>query len=199
MKFLSKINRGLILMSVVLIAVAIYLMAQSMSQAEAKPKIKDVCQQYIDTAIIYKQLPEKYKKENPEIPQAELDKYIDDMTKALKAFYTPNEQTYKYEIERYKANLESQAKGEGVVFSYKKDIAEYKNFIFEGNTVTVTILTNSVLDGPNISLPGTPRESIATQTTDTITLQKNAGEWKIIYADLPEPMKQGAIESQMYK
>jgi len=186
-------------MSVVLIAVAIYLMAQSMSQAEAKPKIKDVCQQYIDTAIIYKQLPEKYKKENPEIPQAELDKYIDDMTKALKAFYTPNEQTYKYEIERYKANLESQAKGEGVVFSYKKDIAEYKNFIFEGNTVTVTILTNSVLDGPNISLPGTPRESIATQTTDTITLQKNAGEWKIIYADLPEPMKQGAIESQMYK
>lgn len=188
MKFLTKINRGLILTSVILIVIFIYLFAQSAAEARVKPEIKDLCQKYINTEISYKMLPEKYKKENPDMPQAELNKYIDDMRKAIKAFYTDNEQSYKYVIDRNKTDLESQAKGIGVVYSYKKDITEYKAFTFEGKTVTVTILTNSVLDGP--STPGAPRESIAAQTTDTITLQETDGQWKIIYADLQQPMIQ---------
>ncbi|MHB8063699.1 MAG: hypothetical protein ACYDG2_13880 [Ruminiclostridium sp.] len=197
MKFLAKINRGLILIILIVAAIAIFLVTQSISQAKVMPKIKDVCQQYINTAVSYRQLPEEYRKENMEIPPAELNKYIDAMTKDLKAFYTDNEQTYKYLVGRYKENLENQAKGEGVVFNYKKDIEEYKTFTFEGNTVTVTIATDSVLDGPNSVLPGAPRENISAQTIDTITLQKTDGEWKVVYADLQEPMLQSGNEAQM--
>lgn len=189
MKFFSKINRGLILTSLVLVAVVIYLVTQSISQGEVKPIIKDVCEKYISTAVSYKELPEKYKKENPEIPKADLDKYIEEMTKDLKVFYTDNEKTYKYAIDKSKDDLERQANGLGTVFNYEKSIVEYKDFVFDGNTVTVTILTNAVIDGPNIFEPGMPRENFAAQTTDTITLQKVDEEWKIIYADLQEPMK----------
>jgi hypothetical protein len=198
MKFFSKINRGLILLVLIVAAIAVFLVAQSISQAKVKPKIKDVCQQYINTAIGYRQLPEKYKKDNPEIPQAELDKYINDMTNNLKAFYADNDVNYKHVIERYKADLEEQAKGKGVVFNYKKDIKEYLKFTFEGDTVTAIIRTNSVLDGPNSRLPGAPRENISAQTTDSIILQKIDGEWKVIYADLQDPMIRSGNEAKMF-
>ncbi len=189
MKLFKKINRGLILTIVVVAAVATYLVILSVTQGKEKPIIEDVCTKYISTAISYKQLPDQYKKENPEIPEAELNKYIDSMTADLKAFYTGNEQTYKTVISTNKADLERQASGMGVVFDYKKDIKEFDSFTFDGDTVTVSILTNSVLDGPNIFEPGMPRENISAQTTDTITLQKTEGNWKIIYADLQQPMK----------
>jgi len=190
MKVLAKINRGLILIVLIVAAIAVFLVIQASSQAKVKPKIEEVCQQYINTAVSYRQLPEKYKKVNPEIPQAELDKYIDAMTKDLKAFYTDNEQTYKNVIARYKTDLEGQAKGEGVVYSYKKDILEYENFTFDGDTVTVVIKANSVLDGPDIMSPVMTRENVSAQTVDTITLQKTNREWKVIYADLQQPLKQ---------
>lgn len=189
MKFLAKINRGLILTVVIVAAIAIYLIAQSISQADEKPKIKDVCQQYINTAISYSQLPENYRKANPEIPQAELDKYIADMSKDLKAFYTDKEETYKGVIERNKEYLENQAKGVGVVYSYTKEIKEYENFVFDGDTVTVSIGTNSVFDGSDISSPLSPRGKVTGKTVDTITLQKVDGEWKVIYAFLEQPVK----------
>jgi hypothetical protein len=198
MKFLSKINRGLILTVLIIVAIVIYLVAQSISESKVTPKIKEVCQQYINTAINYSQLPEKYRKTDPEMPKAELDKYIENMTSDLKAFYTNNEQTYKSIVQRYKEDLENQAKGIGVVYSYKKDIKDYEDIIFDGNTVTVTIDTNSVLDGPNNLMPGAPREKVSAQTVDTITLQKTDGEWKVIYAFLQQPVKTSENQKVTY-
>ncbi|NJD02434.1 MAG: hypothetical protein FIA99_07530 [Ruminiclostridium sp.] len=191
MKFLAKINRGLILSVFVLTVVVIYLVTLSISHAAVIPKIKEVCTNYINTEISYKMLPEKYRKEKPDMPQNELDKYIVEMAMDIKAFYTDNEQTYKYLIDRNKADLENQSKGIGIIFSYKKDIADYKNIVFDGNTVTVTILTNSSFDGPDITAPGMQRGNVSAQTNDTILLQKTDEEWKIIYADLQQPIKNG--------
>jgi len=47
-----------------------------------------------------------------------------------------------------------------------------------------------VLDGPDIMSPVMTRENVSAQTVDTITLQKTNREWKVIYADLQQPLKQ---------
>lgn len=189
MKLFKKINRGLIVTTVVLAAVVIYLVTLWIAQGKEKPVVEEICQKYINTAVSYEMLPEKYRKDTPDINKEELDSYISSMTTDLKAFYTDKEQTYKHLIDRNKSDLENQAQGIGVVYKYQKDIKEFKDFAFEGNSVTVTILTDTVLDGPNIYSAGSPRENISAQTTDTITLQKTDGKWKIIYAYLQPPMK----------
>lgn len=189
MKLLKKINRGLIVTTVVLAAVVIYLVTLWIVQGKERPVVEETCQNYINTAVSYKMLPEKYRSETPDMKKEELDSYISSMTKDLKAFYTGNEQSFQHRIEQYKSDLESQAQGIGVVYKYQKNIKEFKDFTFDGDTVTVTILTDSVLDGPNIYVTGSPRENISAQTTDTITLQKEDDTWKVVYADLQPPMK----------
>lgn len=199
MKFLQKVNRGLILTLLVLAVVVAYSVSISVSHASEKPEIRNICKKYIATAVDYKMVPEKYRSEKLEMPQGELDKYIADMSRDIKAFYSDNEQTYKYMLASYKASLQDQAKGKDVIYSYKKDITDFKKFIFDGKTVTVTILTNSVYDGPNVFQPGTARESIAAQTTDVITLQQINGKWKIVYAYLQQPVKNEYNNGMVYQ
>lgn len=199
MSFFLKINRGLILTVVIVLATTGYLVVNGVAQSTAKPEIKTLCEKYIKTAISYKMLPQNYRKENPAVPKAELDKYVDDMTRDLKAFYSNNEQTYKYTIADYKKSLENQAKGIGVIYNFTKEISDYKDFVFDNDTVTVTITTNTFFDGmpvtgntPSKFMQGAEgRQNITTQTTDTITLQNVSGKWKVLYADLVNPVSGG--------
>ncbi len=193
MGFLKKINRGLILTVVILLSIAIYLVAQSGWQNKEKVKIEEVCRQYINTAVKYRQLPEKYRRDKPDISQGELENHINNMTKDLEALYAGNELTLKNVINKNKTALESQAAGKDVILSYKKDIVEFSDFIFEGKTVTVNIQTNSVLEVSNAFEQGIPGENISSQTADTITLRNAGREWKIFYADLQLPSKNNPI------
>jgi hypothetical protein len=203
MSLFKKINRGLILTVVVLVATATYLVTIAISHSAAQPEIKSICAKYIQTAMSYKMLPQSYRKENPAMPKAELDKYIDSMTKDLKAFYTNNEQTYKYTINDYKTSLEDQAKGNGIIYNYKKEISKYSDFVFNDDMVTVSIDSNTVFDGvqnvstdPNLMPSIGNRQNLSSQTADTITLQNVNGKWKIIYADLVQPINDGMSKYQ---
>jgi len=186
MKFLKKINRGLIVTVLILIVLIVYLVVQSISHDSAEPVIKDICEKYISTVTSYKILPEEYMSDNSEMQQADLEKYIQNMTSDIKSFYADNEQNYSYLIKSCKESLENQAKGKEVIYNYKKDIVSFEKIIFNRNTVTVTIRKNNTYNGTDDAV-GSIRESISGQTTDTITLQKINGEWKIIYADLQQP------------
>lgn len=190
MKFLKKINRGLILTLVVLIAVAIYLVVLSQAQAAAKSEIKNVCERYVVTEISYNMLPEKYRVKNPDISQSEIEQYIEDMTNDIRAFYPDDRQSYKHLISRSKASIEHQAKGIEVIYSYQKDILDYDKFVFDGNTVTVTISSNSSIQRFDHTANDDIGEKVSTITTDTISLIKKDGEWKVIYANLQMPSKQ---------
>lgn len=193
MNYLKKINRGLLLTAVILLGIAIYLVVQSAWQNTEKTKIESVCRQYIDTAVKYGQLPEMYRKDKPDMPQKELEDYISNMTAEFGTFYQKGDLNLKSVINRSKASLEDQAAGKGVIFSLKKDILEFSDFIFEGKTVVAGIKSNTVLDGPSASVPGTPRASTSAQTSDTITLRKTDGEWKIVYADLQLPVNNNMV------
>jgi len=189
MKFLAKINRGLILTAVVIIGLAIYLISLNISQINATPEIKSICLDYIKTATSYTMLPEQYRKEKPDITSSGLSSYIDKMTTDIKAFYPDNEQTYKYQLKAFQTSFELQVKGQSVVFSYKKDFSKFSEIVFDGDTAKVSIITNSSID--SVSAVTGQRGTVSGQTNDTITLQKISGKWKIIYADLPQPNQQG--------
>jgi hypothetical protein len=187
MKFLAKLNRGAVLSIAVLLAVVIYLIALQLSHNAARPEIESICRNYIKTSVDYTMLPQKYRVDKPSIPQSELDSYIAKMGNDIKAYYPDNEQMYKYVINTFKTSLQNQAKGNGTVFSYTKDVSYFKKLAFDGNSVTVTIVTNSSFDGPANSGTGAARTAVSTQTTDTITLQKTGDKWYVVYANLQKP------------
>ncbi len=198
MKFISKINRGLILLVAVVVGIAIYLITLSAGQTREKPLINEVCRKYINTAANYRKLPQEYLKDKLIISETELNKVIEAMNNEIKTFYTNNEESYKYVLVRNKEELKKQAKGIGVIYKYEKEIVDFKSIVFNGNTVTVNLLTNTVMDRLNPYIPGGEREHISSQTTDTITLKKVQGKWKIVYADLLDPVPVNTGESANY-
>jgi hypothetical protein len=180
----------------VLLGVAVYLTVLGFSNASARPEIENVCRSYIQTAVNFKMLPAQYRTETPSMPQSELDSYLATMSSDMQAFFPNDENDYKYIINQYQANLKTQAEGKNIVFSYTKKVEYFKNFDFNGNTVTVTITTNSSFDGTPSTVPGSTRTAVSGETTDTISLLHTGGGWKIVYADLQLPGNGGTSVTQ---
>lgn len=188
MYYLAKINRGVVLTAIVLIAVVIYLISVTITQNAENPKIEDICKKYIQTEVSYRMLPQKYRIDNPQMPKEEQDKYISDMTNNIKAYYSDNTQSSKYLIENLKNGIENQAKGLQLIFNYQKEFVEFKDINFDNDRVSVTITSNTSFDGYNANNPGKNRDKIHQLTDDLITLQKISGEWKVTYANINIPM-----------
>lgn len=196
MRLLWKINRGLILTVLVIIAVATCLTVQAVSFNSAKPEIQEICKDYIKTVTDYAMLPSQYRTDKPNITQAALDTYLAHMNDAIETFYSTNTQASKYVVSSMKVSLKNQANGTGVVYSYKKEIRTVESMNFNENSVTVTMLVNTSYDGPNSASVAGERIAASAQTTDTITLQKSDGKWNIVSANLQLPTNndnQGAM------
>lgn len=185
MKFLAKLNRGAILTVLVLLAVVLYLLTLHFSQAAAVPEIKNTCRNYITTAVKYQMLPQKYRKDKPDMPAGELSDYISSMSTEIGAFYPDKER--ENAVDRIASNLTLQANGTGVVYGYTMAVSGFKSLDFHYDTVTVTVLCVSTYDGPYGEGINPPRTNMTGQTTDTFMLQKTDGRWQIIYADLQQP------------
>lgn len=178
MKILKKINRGLILTVIVVIGVAVYLACLSSAQAADREEIISICEDYIKAETGYSMLPEKYRKENPEIPEQELDAYINEAKTELKKFYVDNENTYKYLLERIESSLKSQAAGDDVILTYTKDIYKVDSVAFDGDKASVELICNTVCK--------TSGGSVSTDdlTNDSLMLQKIDGRWLLCYSNL---------------
>ncbi|MHB1485604.1 MAG: hypothetical protein ACYCYI_13230 [Saccharofermentanales bacterium] len=183
MKYLSKINRGAILTAAVILAVITYLVMTSAIQKKEIPEIKKICEDYIQTEVKYNMLPALYRKDDPRMPKAELDTFLAKMKTDITAYYPPDERYFKYAIEKIANDLTSQSEGRSVVFQYTKTIAEYKDIIFDKNTVDVTILTNTTVEAKGLA-GNLDTDKITQEVSDNIILQKTGGEWKVIYANL---------------
>lgn len=203
MKILRKLNRGAILSFFILVFLIVYLVILEFSHSAEIPKIKAQCEKYIGTEISYKMLPKQYRVEKPSITQSELDLYLANMEKDIKAFYPQNEQSSKFIIDNLKSSLLAQAEGDGVVYEYKKEILKYNDLLFDNDTVTVNFTTNSVYEGqnPNNLNLLAKSEKITSETEDMLILQKINGDWKIVYSNLNLPYDQNNMggQPQYYK
>lgn len=187
MKLLKKINRGAITSLLVLVAVIIYLVALNIAHNNAQPKIKEICEKYVQIETTYKMLPEKFRTEKPTISKAELAKYIEKMENDLNAFYPKAMQNDNLMLYGMKNMLNAQADGNSLIYDFQKTIVEYKSFAFDGDTVTVSFTTSNIYEAQDYNNPTAKARKISTETDDSLMLQKIDGQWKIVYPNLTTP------------
>jgi len=187
MKKLDKINRGAMLTAFVLLCVIGYLVGLALVQNAAKPVIEQLCSDYIRTEVRYSMLPAQYRAEAPGMPDAERAAYLADMAKDIKAYLIDDELTSKFTVDNLQTRLENQMNGIGVIYDYQKTIVKFDSIIFSDGIVTVSVRTNTVFDGPVNNSLSIDRQQMAVETTDTLVVQKDGGQWKVVYASLTSP------------
>lgn len=179
MKLLKKINRGFLLLIVLIIAVSIYLIASAVTETKEKKQIVSICEEYIGKEVSYNMLPEQYRENPASMTTEELSAYIGEMKETLKSYYVDNEKSYIYLLDGLEEDLKSQHKGLDVVYNYEKEIAKFDNITFHGNSVSVEMTCNTAYSSED--------SQASSQTSDYMTLQKDGGKWKVTYSSLLYP------------
>lgn len=201
MNYLSKINRGAILTTLVILGIASYLIATAAVQNKEKPVIKQICEAYIQEEVSYNMLPDSYRKDDPDMNASALDDYIAEMEKDIIAYYPDNEQYYKYLIASRTADLTAQANGNGVVFQYTKTILRYDSITFDGDTAEVGMTCSTTIETKSSGMSGSSlNDKFTEDMTDNIILQKIDGKWKVLYASINRPYgnQYGNIKEPIY-
>jgi len=184
MNYLKKINRGLILSVIVILTVVFYLVSLSASQKSQKSKIQEVCDKYIQAEVKYRMLPVEYRKYE-EMPEEKKNEYIKEMEENIKPYLPEGSQAVELITRRLKNGIENQAEGKDIIHNFEKELIEYEEFVFDKNSVTVTVSTDTSYEGPASDFTSaSPR----TRTQDTVILQKIKGEWKVVYSDISTPV-----------
>ncbi len=188
MKYLSKINRGAILTSIIILGVIIYLVTNSVNQNNEKPRIKQICETYLETQVTYSMLPVKYRVDKPEIPESEFKAYLAEMKKNIIAFYPDKEQYYKFILDNLTGDLTGQRTGNSILFQYTKEIIKFDEFVFDGNSVDVRFTSKTTIETKSVNpAKAGQKEKLTQELQDNIILEKIDGQWKIVYANITRP------------
>lgn len=191
MKFVKKINMGLILTIIAVIAVIIYSVNLENTRNSAKGDIKKSCEEFISTTSKYYTLPENYQIIGAQSKDIDLTELYSEMENELKQ-ETANEnfaKIYKSILTEYiKEQLVDTTK---ITTSFNREITKISKYTFDGNQVTVTfdskVTTKQKYNEVNQET-GEQSEKIKDNTfeitDETITLEKIGESWKIVSADL---------------
>jgi hypothetical protein len=91
-------------------------------------------------------------------------------------------------LDRIKNDLEYQADSADRILEYTKEIVKFESLSFSGNEVTVVFRSRSAVER-SISENTSDTDRTVEETSDTIMLQKIDGEWKLVYANLYQPVR----------
>lgn len=212
MKWLKKINKGVVLTIIVLVVLVIYLVTLETSRNKEKSIIEETCKEYIEFMNKYAVIPEKsqklYKvgitsKEEAERIKSqtkeEINKQILELEKELKTKMIDNELAVKMQTNTLREYLENNNNPfETVISNFDKEITKIKKFEFDEDQVTVTFTSKieqetKYLDESTEETKELSKKGNFNSSDETITLQKIDGNWKLVYADLmyADPSSQG--------
>ena len=186
MKFLKKINKGLLLTIILLVVLVIYFKSVERQREANKPEIKKACEEFIAFTDKYVVLPEdmqtftgKISKEDEEKLKKqlkeELEKYMikDDKSIEMQSKYLFDELNKSY-------NTENQLKT-----GNKRIMTKILGYQFEGNQVTVQFNSSVEMNYKYIEDDiEKEKKDILSGTKDEITLQKYNGQWKVVYSNM---------------
>lgn len=191
MKLIKKVNIGLMLAIIAILAVVIYSVNIENERKASKQEIKKSCEEFIGITDKYYTLPEKYQILGEKSQDVDLTNYYTEMENELKT-KTINDSATKIQktilTEYLKNQLVNTSK---ITVSFKREITKISEYSFDGSQVTVTFNSKVTIkqkyNDTNIEDNST-QEKINETTFDTegdvITLEKKDGDWKIVYADL---------------
>lgn len=203
MKYLKKMNKGVVLTIIVLLILVIYLITLETSRNKEKPKIEEICKEYIELINKYAIAPENsqklYKTENISKEETEkiknqtrneINKQLLELEKELDTKMIDNDLAKEMQINRLREYLEnSNNPFESVITNFNKEITKIKKFEFDEDQVTVTFTSKVEEETKYLqeSEEGTKelsKKGNFNHGDETITLQKIDGAWKMVYADL---------------
>lgn len=201
MKYLKKINKGFALSIIVLLILIIYLVVVEAGRNADKPEIEKACKEYIATLDKYAVMPERVQKlyMSSEIANKEsisnnvsnaIDNKITELENELKNKMIDNEIAIKMQkdaVSTYVKNANNVF--ETIVTAYNREITKIKKFAFDDDQVTVTLDTKvsqeiKYLEFAELETKELSKKHDFTPQGDTITLKKENGIWKVVYANL---------------
>ncbi len=202
MKYLKKINKGLILTVVILLILIIYLISVGIGRNKDKPEIEKVCEEYIEVINEYSITPEKVskvyeaeglsedeKKVRTNEMNSEIDKKMEEFEGKLKNKMIDNSLSIQMQKNRVADFIQSSSNPfYSVLTKYDKEITKITKYSFDEDQVTV--IFNAKVDSEIKHLDAMDgnkevlKKDTNTTNDETITLQKIDGNWKVVYADL---------------
>lgn len=201
---MKKINIGFILTILVLIIVVVYNVSLEIGRKNDKIEVQKVCEKYIEFDSQYSMLEENKRTIPKSISDQDYSRYLEDMKSKLTELFVPEEILVNNQYGVLKQNLDTQtADLTYVITSLKRDIIEITKYEFTGNQVKVTISTNIEVKylekdkGNNDKV----KENVKSgKYTDTISLKKVDGKWKVAYANLQNLLliNQYGVDSPIY-
>lgn len=201
MRYLKKINKGLVLTVIVLLILIIYLVAVEVGRNADKPNIEKACKEYIATLDKYAVMPESVQKlygasdiENKASINDNVSKTIDnkmvELENELKSKMIDNELAVKMQKDAVSSYVKNNNNVfETVVTAFNRDITKIKKFAFDDDQVTVTLDTKVSQDIKYLEFAETETKELSKKNDfnlqgETITLKKVDGTWKVVYASL---------------
>ena len=181
MKWLNRLNRGVVLTGAIVAGIVVYLILLAAAHRADTPAIKAAAEAYVQAEITWQMLPPAYRKDTPDMPDQELADFIQTQATAIESYYIDNEAIVQPLVKRMTESLTDQASGKGVIRRFEKTISEYDDLLFEQGRVTVKFTSQTLLEGTGI---GTP---LVEATYDTLILQKAEGRWEVLFAILNKP------------
>lgn len=191
MKFFKKINIGLVLTIIVLLAVVIYSINVENNRKNSKEDIKKACENFIEISNKYSILPTEYRVIGEDGKNVDLSAYYSEIKNELNKI-TTNESATNIQKNIISDNLESQLLNtSSFITEFNKKIVKITSYSFDGNQVSVTFNTKTTVKQKYQDInseTGEPIEKVKESSFDnedeSITLERKDGNWKIVCGNL---------------
>lgn len=185
MKILKKINKGLILTIIVLVALTIYLVGVEKQRKADKEVIKNKCEEFVELTNKYLIYPESMQILAEPMPERQKEEYTNQMKTELEKIMIKNDEAVKIQYEFLKAMLENNNTKEEMRTKVDRKITKISSYEFDGNQVTVTFNSKLEIDSKYLNGEEEKTRKNSYETSgEEITLQKIDNEWKVVSSNL---------------
>ena len=182
---MRKVNKGLILTLIVLLALTIYILNVEQQRKADKENIKKICEQFISFTDKYTVLPIDIQTSNETTKITKIEEYKKELKKELEKFMISNENAVNLQYKFLESILSDGYNELSVTTKQTRKINKITEYKFDGNKVTVKFQNNFERIGKVFNENDAQIINKAFDTyDDEIILQKVDGSWKIVYSNL---------------
>ena len=197
MKFLKKINKGLVLTVIVITILVIHLVNIETKRNSEKPKIEQMAKEYIELFDKYAVLGDENQKIYTKIKNDdEADEIDEKMHEAIEEQLLRFDEELKIRMvdnktarDMQKNMLESVLSSnndfkQNIMTKYDRSVKKIKKYEFDDDQVTITFDSNTEIETKYMEgKKEKTKKSTQKNEDESITLKFEDGTWKVVYAD----------------
>ncbi|MBQ3407601.1 MAG: hypothetical protein IJH12_00155 [Clostridia bacterium] len=191
MKNLKKINIGLILTIITVLAVVIYSINIENQRKNSKEEVKKCCEEYIDLVNKYSVLPENVQILGEDAKKINVGDFYKEMEEKLKDI-TISDSAALIQKKILSNFVEKDLLDTSIfTINYDRKITKINSYEFDGNQVTVAFECKATIKQKYIEVnleTGEQYERMKEHSIDmpnnSITLENKDEKWKVVYSDL---------------